>query len=308
VNITKKISPNKSGRGGVVPDIIVDHITDGTYASAVNWLCDPASQVSAHFVIAQDGRVTQLVDVADKAWANGTSSDPKSEVYNLNAKSSIVRQRSANANAYTVSIEHEGIYAKTHGKLTDAQLAASIEVHKYIRSEIKRIYNKDLITDTEHIIGHCKISPAKKPNCPGELFPFTQIIAAMGGAVNVTVAAAPATPIASATTYPTGGKYNPYILDVQRIINKMGISALDEDGKCGDLTIKALEKIAVKRGDKNILVGWIQKMLNVKADNSYGQSPYHETYDAIIAYQTKKGLTVDGIIGKNTILKMCGYN
>ena len=34
-------------------------------------LCDPEAEVSAHYVIAQDGALTQLVDEADRAWHAG---------------------------------------------------------------------------------------------------------------------------------------------------------------------------------------------------------------------------------------------
>ena len=38
---------------------------------ARDWLCDPAAQVSAHYVICPRGRVWQLVDEAERAWHAG---------------------------------------------------------------------------------------------------------------------------------------------------------------------------------------------------------------------------------------------
>ena len=43
-------SPNFSNRSARV-DLLVLHDTEGTYQSAINWFKNPASQVSAHFVI-----------------------------------------------------------------------------------------------------------------------------------------------------------------------------------------------------------------------------------------------------------------
>ncbi len=59
-------------RDGARPDMIVLHYTAMNSAEAArDWLCAPASQVSAHFVIAEDGRLWQLVHEADRAWHAG---------------------------------------------------------------------------------------------------------------------------------------------------------------------------------------------------------------------------------------------
>ena len=41
--------------------------------AALARLCDPASQVSAHYLIARDGEVFALVDEGDRAWHAGVS-------------------------------------------------------------------------------------------------------------------------------------------------------------------------------------------------------------------------------------------
>jgi N-acetyl-anhydromuramyl-L-alanine amidase AmpD len=184
MNITKKNSPNKyDGRKGWKPDMIVCHITEGAYAGAVSWLCNPDAQASAHFVVAQDGRVSQLVELTDGSWCNGTSTDAASKVFYGKSSLAAVRERKTNANYYTVSIEHEGVWANAHGKLPDAQLAATIELIKHIRSEVKRIYGVDIPLDREHIVGHYQVDPITKPNCPGANFQFDEIIATLKGTV-----------------------------------------------------------------------------------------------------------------------------
>ncbi len=69
-------SPNHGERlGAGRPDGIVLHYTgmrDGP--SALARLCEPASQVSCHYVVEEDGGVVQLVPEARRAWHAGHSS------------------------------------------------------------------------------------------------------------------------------------------------------------------------------------------------------------------------------------------
>jgi hypothetical protein len=64
-----KPSPNFSRRSARV-DLLVLHDTEGSYSGSIAWFEMPRSQVSAHYVIKEDGsEVTQMVEIADKAWA-----------------------------------------------------------------------------------------------------------------------------------------------------------------------------------------------------------------------------------------------
>ncbi|HCP14811.1 MAG TPA: hypothetical protein DIT32_03410 [Peptococcaceae bacterium] len=182
MKITQKESPNHfNGRNNWKPDMIVCHITEGSYAGAVSWLCNSASKASAHFVVAQDGRITQLVKLTDAAWCNGTSIALTQKTHYGKSTLADVRTRKTNANYYTISIEHEGLWAKTKGKLTDAQLKATIELIAWIRSEVRRIFNTEIPLDREHIVGHYQINPVTKPNCPGAMFQFDEIIETLKG-------------------------------------------------------------------------------------------------------------------------------
>lgn len=59
-------------RHGLTPDMVVLHYTGmETAQAAIDRLCDPVAEVSAHYVIDETGRVTQLVDEADRAWHAG---------------------------------------------------------------------------------------------------------------------------------------------------------------------------------------------------------------------------------------------
>lgn len=62
-------SPNYSQRLSPVRLVVV-HRPVGSYAGAVEHLCQPATQASAHVVVRDDGlEATQLVAWANKAWA-----------------------------------------------------------------------------------------------------------------------------------------------------------------------------------------------------------------------------------------------
>lgn len=62
-------SPNVSSRAGARVDLVVVHDTEGAYAGAVAWFTQSRSQVSAHFVLREDGgEATQMVDLAKSAW------------------------------------------------------------------------------------------------------------------------------------------------------------------------------------------------------------------------------------------------
>lgn len=66
-------SPNAGPRrDGAVPRLVVIHYTAmPSCAEARARLCDPAAEVSAHWLIAEDGRAEQLVDERLRAWHAG---------------------------------------------------------------------------------------------------------------------------------------------------------------------------------------------------------------------------------------------
>lgn len=62
-------SPNYSSRGGRAVQLIVVHDCEGSYAGSVSWFARPASKVSAHWVMSEDGaQATQMVSPLNKAW------------------------------------------------------------------------------------------------------------------------------------------------------------------------------------------------------------------------------------------------
>ncbi len=69
-------SPNCGDRrGGARPSLVVLHFTAmASAAEARARLCDPAAEVSAHWLIDRDGSTEQLVDEALRAWHAGAGS------------------------------------------------------------------------------------------------------------------------------------------------------------------------------------------------------------------------------------------
>ncbi len=66
-------SPNHGPRrDGLKPALVVVHFTAmQSFEASRDRLCDPAAEVSAHWLIAPDGHVEQLVDESQRAWHAG---------------------------------------------------------------------------------------------------------------------------------------------------------------------------------------------------------------------------------------------
>lgn len=161
-NIEWAPSPNfRKGRNGYKPKAIVDHITDGTYPGSLEWLRNPVSKVSTHYLVNRAGQIFQMVNEEDTAWGNGRVYQP---TWNGLVKSlGFV----VNPNYYTISIEHEGF---PYEALTETQYQATLWLHAQI------VHRYDLPIDDNHIIGHYRIY-ALKPNCPGRNFPWEKLFA-----------------------------------------------------------------------------------------------------------------------------------
>lgn len=62
-------SPNWSLRGASQVRLIVVHDCEGSYRGSIDWFANPASKVSAHYVLRENGlEATQMVDLVHKAW------------------------------------------------------------------------------------------------------------------------------------------------------------------------------------------------------------------------------------------------
>ncbi len=99
---------NFSSRNGVPVSAITIHTIQGTYAGAISWSQNCASNVSFHYVIrSSDGQVTQMVLEEDKGWHVGSE------------------------NPYTIGYEHEG-YVNDPIWYTDAMYNSSADISRDI--------------------------------------------------------------------------------------------------------------------------------------------------------------------------------
>lgn len=146
-------SPNFDDRPVDQPiDMLIIHYTGMQSAkAALDRLTDPAAEVSAHYLIDEDGAIYRLVDESKRAWHAGVS--------HWRGKSSV--------NARSVGIElvnpgHEFGYRP----FTEAQMQAleSLARDVVARHPIPR----------GNIVGHCDVAPTRKSD-PGELFDWRRL-------------------------------------------------------------------------------------------------------------------------------------
>lgn len=157
--IIQRPSPNY-GYPGASPiwRAVTWHISQGSLESTLDWLCDPASDASAHYVIARDGEIYQLVDLENAAWAQGKVDKP-------DLGNPIVRQTveaGVNPNLRSYSIECVGYSQYGHaGALTVDQALALQRVTAYL------CWHGRLSADRTHILGHYQWDDVTRPYCPG---------------------------------------------------------------------------------------------------------------------------------------------
>ncbi len=129
-NATFTQSPNSnSGRRQKITTVTL-HGTDGQpkLDRAVEHLCKPSSQVSAHFLIGQQGEIVQLVKLEDTAW------------------------HCKGANGYSIGIEH---IARSVGELShdDPGLQFTQEQYKASVELVSWLLEKYNLTP-ENVLGH----------------------------------------------------------------------------------------------------------------------------------------------------------
>lgn len=132
-------------------------------ASALGWLTNRKSGVSANYLISKAGTVYQLVDPATKrAWANGIPDIFDSSVKWL----ADCIANGDNPNWYTISLEHEATKEdmQFHASMPDPQFNASIDLSARLLKQF------GLKANHETMIAHCQIAAKAKATCPGVIF------------------------------------------------------------------------------------------------------------------------------------------
>lgn len=152
MDIIQRASPNFDSRGGQPIDTLVMHYTDMlTAQEAIDRLCNEDAKVSAHYVIDEQGRVTQLVDECERAWHAGESHWRGHN--NMNARS------------IGIEIANRG-HSHGYTEFPDAQMQAVAELSREI------IARHDV--PARNVVGHSDIAFLRKMD-PGELFDWPRL-------------------------------------------------------------------------------------------------------------------------------------
>ena len=101
-------------------------------------------------------------------------------------------------------------------------------------------------------------------------------------------------------TNTTNSNYNPHLKDLQQAYNNQYGKNIYVDGIRGNQTEEMLRTIILKVGSCGDVVGWVQCRVGAGIDNVFGQ----ETKNKVKEFQQRNNLTVDGIVGYNTLNKI----
>ena len=135
-------SPNQSG--SIDPKFIVLHHSSGSHDGTKSWILQDKSNVSYHYLIANDGSRTQFVYDSKKAWHAGKS---KYENY-------------VGLNSHSIGIS---FYGNTHERTPN-----DLEIDSCAK---KCIYLMDKFSiPVENIITHKMCAPKRKNDCSYETY------------------------------------------------------------------------------------------------------------------------------------------
>ena len=118
--------------------LIVVHVTEGTFASAVSWFRNPHAHASANYVVSREGAITQMVPNWHVAWHSGNGW----------------------VNRHSIGVEDEG-FSDVSGTFTDAEYRASAEL---VAGLMRRYL---LPIDRRHLIGHNQVPDPLHPGLFG---------------------------------------------------------------------------------------------------------------------------------------------
>jgi N-acetylmuramoyl-L-alanine amidase len=149
-------SPNHGERrGGARPSLLILHYTGMEDADeALERLCSPQSEVSAHYLVFEDARIVQCVQESRRAWHAGVSA--WNDITDINS--------------HSIGIEianpgHEFGYTDYPSAQVDAVIALC-----------RDIVDRHAIA-ADRLLGHSDVAPARKLD-PGEKFPWRSLYAA----------------------------------------------------------------------------------------------------------------------------------
>jgi N-acetylmuramoyl-L-alanine amidase len=141
-------SPNTGDRrGGLHPTMLLLHYTGmASAAKAVDWLANPKSGVSCHYVIDERGRITQMVPEARRAWHAGVAS--------------WAGETDINSASIGIEIQNPG-HADGYHDFPRLQMRAARDLAADIQARH--------VIKPERILAHSDVAPFRKID-PGEKF------------------------------------------------------------------------------------------------------------------------------------------
>lgn len=154
--IARDSSPNHDARDPAKPvDVLLLHYTGMLSGEgALRWLCNPASKVSSHYLVFEDGRTVQLVEEDRRAWHAG--------------RSYWAGETDINARSVGIEIVNPG-HQFGYRPFPAGQIAAVIALCRGILSRHP--------IPPERVLAHSDVAPMRKED-PGELFPWDRLHAA----------------------------------------------------------------------------------------------------------------------------------
>jgi len=145
-------SPNHGARESRSPDTIILHYTGmSSGEAALKRLCDAAAEVSCHYLIWENGHVTQLVPEARRAWHAG--------------RAYWAGERDVNSISIGIEIVNPGHEAGAP-PFPDAQIEAVIALCRDIIARHKIL--------PQRVLAHSDVAPFRKAD-PGEAFPWERL-------------------------------------------------------------------------------------------------------------------------------------
>lgn len=161
-----RLSPNCGPRrDGLTPSIIVIHYTAMQSAeAALDRLCDPAAEVSAHYLVSRLGDVTQMVEETARAWHAGAGEWRGAQ--------------DINSRSVGIELDNSGAHP-----FPEPQMAA-------LETLLKDILARWPI-QPDDIIGHSDMAPERKSD-PGPRFDWSRLArAGLAGPTQPCTAQAP---------------------------------------------------------------------------------------------------------------------
>lgn len=144
-------SPNFGERTLPITMLVLHYTGMPTGAAAIDWLANPASKVSAHYVVDEDGQLVHMVREEQRAQHAGIS-----------YWRGITDCNSASIGIEIVNPGHEFGYRP----FPEPQVAAVVRL-------VAEIKDRHAIT-RGNVVGHSDIAPTRKQD-PGELFPWHEL-------------------------------------------------------------------------------------------------------------------------------------